>query len=763
MNTKLLTTLSSLAAFCLATPSLDAASFNRAKVTRLEKDVKILKQNAAPHAAAVGEDVTAVTSVATGASSRAELTFPDKSLTRLGANSRFTVRGEKHTIDLDSGVMLIEVPEKLRDAKVRTAAVTAAVTGGTMIFEFLPGGFVKIMVVEGIVDLFLTNKPSEFATLHAGQMIIQPVNATTLSPAVDFDLKLLLKTSKLISGEGEPNSKQISDALSAQQALINDGELVKTNLVIPGLGTIVQLDNDSRLSVLDTLVARNVPPAAAPQGGGGNNGGGNGAQGGGTPPKPSFQGAVPLISGLTVLNAHSFIKTDPKVTAFNVGTGTSPTSDGAVYNAATDGPFPYFGFGSLQIGDPELAARLQAKGEWAAYKFEALLINGTPRFDLATFYCDDYGGGGGLLATNGAIVVDHTIPNVILSALGDITLAADNQYSTGPGSDGETTSDSLKTKKTGLEALLLYSQNGGITLAQDFQIKAANQEITLVAAGPTSDVTIQGDINIYNGTLLASAGQDLSVSSNVAADAITFRGGRDVTISGNGGGEGGGPIVEARNGDLRVSAKRDLKVTNVAQLRVRGTRSIKIADSAQLKTLSELPPDALLRLESQQGAITVDGNSYLEGPSIEIEAANGNINLVNSLFSATNAFKARMGAGSGTFTIGGPGGPTTINAGQLIHLYAETITGGSTNGRIYFAGPTSLGGGAHADIAAKTVEIKGGVDVDVTGTSALHVYTDNQLYNIANKGQFLRNGVQDGNKHPSGYAGRPAFGQSQAH
>jgi hypothetical protein len=34
------------------------------------------------------------------------------------------------------------VPEQIRGAKVRTAAVTAAVTGGTALMEYLPGGYI---------------------------------------------------------------------------------------------------------------------------------------------------------------------------------------------------------------------------------------------------------------------------------------------------------------------------------------------------------------------------------------------------------------------------------------------------------------------------------------------------------------------------------------------------------------------------------------------------------------------------------------------
>ena len=40
----------------------------------------------------------------------------------------------------------------------------------------------KIMIIEGTADIFLNTDPSEFTTLHAGQMIIQPLNATDPAP-----------------------------------------------------------------------------------------------------------------------------------------------------------------------------------------------------------------------------------------------------------------------------------------------------------------------------------------------------------------------------------------------------------------------------------------------------------------------------------------------------------------------------------------------------------------------------------------------------
>ncbi|MCE9518633.1 MAG: hypothetical protein K8R87_03575, partial [Verrucomicrobia bacterium] len=480
--------------------------------------------------------------------------------------------------------------------------------------------------------------------------------------------------------------------------------------------------------------------------------GATGGSGGSTPPPPLqvFQGVVPLIRGLTVINRNSFIKVDPQIKAFNLVTNTILLSDGTVYHPAKDGPFAYFGFGATKVSDPDLQGRLAEKGDWVAYKFEELLINGTP--DIGDFFPSPRIRSA---PRYGPSFYDLLPRNVIFSAINDITLANNDALPDDYNDPGDATGSKLDLNN--FDSVLLYTQNGSILLEEGFNIvsdKDGGQDISLVSAGATSDITIHGDIEIYAARLLISAGHDLLVDGNVTADDITFRAGNDVKIDGAYDGEGSNAI-EAQKGNILVSAKKNIKITN----------------SSQLKALAQLSPDgldALIRLESLEGEITIDGNSTIDGTNIEIEAKKGAITIANATLgttNATNALKVRMGASTGTLTIGGTRGPTTLNARQLIHLYAEGISspgtkGADTNGKIYFAGPTSFGGGGHLDIAAKTVEIKGGVNVNVSGTSVLHVFTDNQLYNGGTYGNFVRGSTQDGNRHPSGYAGRPAFGTS---
>ncbi|OAI56211.1 hypothetical protein AYO49_00990 [Verrucomicrobiaceae bacterium SCGC AG-212-N21] len=240
----------SLATLCLG-GSLSAASYSEAEITRVHQEVKILKANASPRSAQAGERVVPVTTVSTGSNSRAELRFPDKSLTRLGANSRFTLAGQGRNLDLVEGVMMLQVPKNRGGAKVRTAAVTAAVTGTTIIVEYHPGGIIKLIVAEGTCVLSLNSDPSQFQELKAGQMITMTDGSNFIPLPVDVDLKKLLATSKLLNPDdpNQPNQQQIADAVQVQQQLLKDGDLSKANFVLPGNGLTISLNNYNRNNV----------------------------------------------------------------------------------------------------------------------------------------------------------------------------------------------------------------------------------------------------------------------------------------------------------------------------------------------------------------------------------------------------------------------------------------------------------------------------------------------------------------------------------
>jgi hypothetical protein len=108
---------------------LSADELKEAKVTQVVQDVKLHPTNASSRPAAVNDNVRQGTAVQTGDNSRSELTFTDKTMTRLGEKTTFTVGEGVRTINLGSGQFLLYVPKKAGGANVKMGPVTAAITG----------------------------------------------------------------------------------------------------------------------------------------------------------------------------------------------------------------------------------------------------------------------------------------------------------------------------------------------------------------------------------------------------------------------------------------------------------------------------------------------------------------------------------------------------------------------------------------------------------------------------------------------------------
>ena len=118
-----------LAAFACA----NGAELKEARVTQIVRDVKLLPNAAPARLAVVNDPVRDGTAVRTGVESRTELMFSDATLARLGANTIFSFREGTRSLELSGGAMLLRVPKDAGGAQINTAAVTAAITGTTVI------------------------------------------------------------------------------------------------------------------------------------------------------------------------------------------------------------------------------------------------------------------------------------------------------------------------------------------------------------------------------------------------------------------------------------------------------------------------------------------------------------------------------------------------------------------------------------------------------------------------------------------------------
>ncbi|MCW1924065.1 FecR family protein [Luteolibacter arcticus] len=228
------------------TGPLLASPLSEAQITYIVKDVRTVDPQKAPRPAKLREKLNTEQSVRTGIASRTELLFNDNTLTRIGANSHFSFTEGTRNMELKNGVILLQVPKGAGGAEIRTAAVTAAVTGTTIMLEASPG-FTKLIVLEG--SAWITphgDKRKRKTNVKAGQEVILPNEAQKAPAPVVINLDVLVKTSKLASGKwGVALDKVLIDQAIAQQSRKG---FVPTNLAIVGPGSnVVQLPEAGRL------------------------------------------------------------------------------------------------------------------------------------------------------------------------------------------------------------------------------------------------------------------------------------------------------------------------------------------------------------------------------------------------------------------------------------------------------------------------------------------------------------------------------------
>ena len=187
--------------------------------------------------------------------------FTDATLARLGANTIFSFTEGTRNLELTDGAMLLRVPKNAGGAKINTAAVTAAITGTTIMLEFHKNSYIKFIVLEGTGRIFIPNRVGESVLVHAGQMLITKPNAKNLTSPVDVDIRKLMKTSRLIRGFGKMGSENlIAQTEAGQDKERAEGELYETNLAIYGAGTSIILDDQVHIQETQIAAQQNPPP-----------------------------------------------------------------------------------------------------------------------------------------------------------------------------------------------------------------------------------------------------------------------------------------------------------------------------------------------------------------------------------------------------------------------------------------------------------------------------------------------------------------------
>jgi hypothetical protein len=229
-----------------------AGPLTSAEVTKIINRVSVIDPAKGGHAASIREVIKDDLGLQTGEKSRSELLFQDNTLTRIGAETFFSFKTGTRDMTLEKGSMLLQVPKGLGGAKIHTAAVTAAITGTTIMMEYVPDRYIKVLVLEGSLRLSRNGRFGDSLVLRPGKMVIMRPDAKKIPEPIDVDLEQIVKTSTLVNFPEDkaplPSMPLIQAAISDQTKQLVKKDLVPTNLVM-GHGTNVALALNNPLAM----------------------------------------------------------------------------------------------------------------------------------------------------------------------------------------------------------------------------------------------------------------------------------------------------------------------------------------------------------------------------------------------------------------------------------------------------------------------------------------------------------------------------------
>jgi hypothetical protein len=236
---------------------VSALDFSQARVTQVVQDVKVVPSGSAARPAAVNETVVQGSAVQTGTQSRSELTFQDKTITRLGENTIFTVGQGARSVELGSGQFLLYVPKKAGGAKVKMGSVTAAITGTTVMGNVYPSGIVEFTVLEGSACMHL-DKFGQAIYVQAGQKVIYDPALQRFENPVDVDLQAQLNSPLVHDFSRLPSAGLIDQEIAIQRGRAND-DLARA--VAASGATIETASPEQFLAAFSSIIVRSDPHA----------------------------------------------------------------------------------------------------------------------------------------------------------------------------------------------------------------------------------------------------------------------------------------------------------------------------------------------------------------------------------------------------------------------------------------------------------------------------------------------------------------------
>lgn len=783
--------------------NLSAEPLKKAAVTQIINQVGIIQPGQGERSAIVNDVVEGKLGVRTGQKSRAELVFADSTLTRLGANTVFNFEDGSRNMDLNQGTILLQVPKNAGGATIRTAAVTAAVTGTTILFEHTPApvvpddlkkseanrhrkphGYIKAMVLEGHLKVWLKGKMGESIIIGPGQMLIMADDATEIPEVVDFDIQTVMETSKLVD-----NSIWISHRRNLDLGLIDIeiaeqrkrktlGDLIETNLFINGRGTTVVMadSTDEREHVRDSTIPKTVvqvtslltptpTPDVSPK----------------PTPTPSPTPPIPRENDLAafkfagstdIFGNDAMAQIDPTlpgnarlVSALpdaSGGTTVLPTFGNTFGVLSTGGTAPNgkpytatLGTSTLQLTPTQMASGGRSFVEFD-YRFLTNEINkGTGNNDRAVFVLSGANGMsvtyeltrnqlqtggttftpiarqnvGGFLAGTDWLTLKLEVTPFIQAGNSTFTIAVYDWQS----SDGDSaltvdryqiTQESLVAPNSDLVGLYSAKFPSGVTFGEntgEYRPPGMRGRENVATFGPGSD----------GGSFFAQTSTgDLIVNTPIMADTGPNKPSATDPVSG---GAGGSVSLFAATASVQVNSR--------VQVASDDASSRRISASGGAISVTSYRSGGNGVVISNSGELLSLLNAAAPGPGgrIDIQTVGSNILVNGGLVVASRGVVTLQASGASnritlnnatimadTVRIGaiGSNGQLVINGGKFSADTTMKLYGGSTNGSITFTGNTQLGGNATQKVlSANTVTVQNGVQVQVAGVLPAQVFT----------------------------------------
>src|SRR6266571_6602597 len=480
-NSKAITVCGVLFILVAQTRLAIADTLKEARVSQVIQDVRVLEAHAAPHPAAVNDKVTVGSAVRTGAESRAELTFNDLTITRLGANTIFSFTAGARQAELTQGAILLQVRPGAPAVRANTTAVTVAVLGGTALLATGPP--TKFMVLEGTGTIYPLGHPEKAVTVRGGEMVV--AEHGHVSKPEKFDAKLVLATSPLITDFAPlanlPLILTVVDQQAAEQlVMVSNPPPYKSML------DVIDVTDQSANANPAVVEVRAETPSPTPEP----------TQSPSPPPPTATPSKFGTPSTITAPNPYlitsgTTITTDPSITTNGM------TAFGKIYRgAADDGPFTLWAFGSTSAFDTALNLDTEFFADpshlpIAAFKFQNLSLNGNP-----------------------IINTSNGVRKLALIGVDGIT----------SGTPGGTLTF------TGLDLLVLATVNGSINLTSDVSFQGLN-ELAMYARGAGSNLILNSPISNIGILKLAAQGSiQLTNPGTMSVGEFEAKAGNNLTL-----------------------------------------------------------------------------------------------------------------------------------------------------------------------------------------------------------------------------------------